>query len=160
MRRICVCCLLRQVSSPGSEMCWKEPLLCCPAISALQPLQVHIPKCSVQMVLPGNQPQAPAAAKPLPSAGSFTHGKFQQSAGYCSAWEALKMWLRTGTCISNSFSVGKAGVQTVRSCNKPRDLCYVLQDIASGKKMVLAAGISDPCSYKACSVWRKKQKVT
>lgn len=53
MRRVCVRCLpsqaqgwgTRQVSSPGSETCWKEPLLCWPAISALQP---HVPKCSVQ----------------------------------------------------------------------------------------------------------------
>lgn len=64
----------------------------------------------------------------------FTHPKFQQSAGYCSAWEALKMWLRTGTCISISFSVGKAGGQAVRSCNKPTDLCYVHQDVSKGKK--------------------------
>lgn len=76
----------------------------------------------------------------------FTHPKFQQSAGYCSAWEALKMWLRTGTCISFSFSAGKAGGQAVRSCNKPRDLCYVHQDVAKGKKMVLGAEISDPCT--------------
>lgn len=59
--------------------------------------------------------QAPAAAKPLPSASSFTHQKLQQSPGNHSAWEALKIWLRTGTCISNSFPAGKAGGQAARS---------------------------------------------
>lgn len=103
MRRVCVRCLpsqaqgwgTRQVSSPGSERAGRSP--CCADQPSL-PCSHMLPSALFKGMVPaGNQPQAPAAAKPLPSASFFTHQKFQQSAGNCSAWEALKMWLRTGT---------------------------------------------------------------
>lgn len=145
MRKILVCCLLsqargwgtRQVSSPVSEDVLEGALAVlvghlCPTAAAVSRSRVL---CAIRgMVSAGNQTQAPAAAKPLPSASSFTHQELQQSAGDHSAREALKIWLRTGTCISNSFPSGKAGGQAARSYNKPRDLCYVHQDVAKGKK--------------------------
>lgn len=126
-----------QASSPGSEDVSEGALVVlighlCPTATAVLHSQAL---CTIRGMVPaGNQTQAPAVAKPLPSASSFTHQKIQQSPGNQSAWEALKIWLRAGTCISDSFPTGKAGGQAVRSCNKPRDLCCVHQDVAKGKK--------------------------
>lgn len=122
MRKVFVCCLLsqawdcgtRQASSPVSGDVLEGALAVltrhlCPTAAAASCSQVL---CAIRrMVSAGNQTQASAVAKPLPSASSFTHQKLQQSPGNCSAREALKVQLRTRNCIANSFPGGKAGAR-------------------------------------------------
>lgn len=88
MRRIFVCRLLsqawgwgtRQTSSPVSKDVLEGALAVlighlCPTAAAVSRSQVL---CAIRGMVPdGNQTQAPAVAKPLPSATSFTHQKLQ-----------------------------------------------------------------------------------
>lgn len=109
------------------------------------------------MVLAGNQPQAPAAAKPLPSVSSFTHQKFQRSAGYCSAWEALKMWLRTGTCIVFLLEKQKARLQGAVTSQEISALSTQMEP--KGKKVVLELKfLIQEAKKPTCSSWGKPKK--